>query len=171
MCYSVIHANTCPNHWLNHHLLSMPIEHSLLFCAACDTTVPNIEWLKLKVHSSWHSKLFMTTHDHFCPLWPYIVTRWYHCPPPPPYYHYTLQDFKLQGIKIHDGVVFSRYSQIIRFENQFSIFWAFTQTLYSSAIERWTCTLEVVGLISNWETYRLLVYGLLYRFKATNTCW
>ena len=80
----------------------------------------------------------------------------------------TLQELKLQSIKICDGVVFSRYSRIIRFTNKLTIFCTFTQSLQSSMVERQTCNWENGGLNPGWGTNSLLVYHLLYCFKATS---
>ena len=107
--------------------------------------------------------------DILNPLWPVttifahydllIITQWYHSPLPP-YYHYTLQDFKLQGIKVCNGVVFSRYSQIIYFATSLVFF----KLLHRTCIAQWWSAGPVFGRSWVWtriaETYSLLVYDL-----------
>ena len=59
----------------------------------------------------------------------------------------TLQELKLRGIKICDGVVLSQYSRVKCFAIHLSIFWHQGRGLYGSVIEHWTCKRKVLGPI------------------------
>ena len=137
---NVINAPICDSfRSCNSHPL--PFKYTIMFCS-------NINFMaSLKCQNQWlcdlnyniivwqvsHSMDFYGNLNSAIALW--------HNPSPKS----TLQELKLQGIKIHGAVVFFWYSRSICFANDLGIFYTFTNSLYSSVVESGTCNRKVVG--------------------------